>query len=502
MVTPAICAALGAALSYYGLQLFSPHGAALCIAFALLAAFSCIGLCRAFLYNPYLYASAGVYREKSYQFKVINRDAIALFTGFFIGAAAGGGLPPVQLGLPVEKISALYGTLQDDPRSFTNGWGTRGFASLALQRSRSAGRIETSASGTLPVFFPEGSIPRLKDFGRASELYIEGAFLPSESGGRERVFRATSVHIVKPAPAPEQFRSALRTNIAKRFSAYEWGGLALALLLGIKDNLDTELATQYQAAGCSHVLALSGMHLAIVSALLAFLLKKPLGGRAAALVSSCFIIGYVYLVGNIPSLNRAALMYLLGTVIVLGFLPRNPLSMLGLAFLLHIIFQSESGRSISFILSYLALAGILVLSGAFSNLMRGRAPDILAQSLAVSVSAFLATAAVSVLFFGVLRPVGIIASLVIIPLTTLFMIGALIALALSFIVPSLLPSFGTILSLLYNGIGRVVSIASLPDGLFITNPLPVLIITLAISALVLFAQYHKRNMMNGNYAAA
>jgi competence protein ComEC len=265
-----------------------------------------------------------------------------------------------------------------------------------------------------------------------------------------------------------------------------WGGLALALLLGVRDNLDTELAGLYQKAGCSHVLALSGMHLAIVSSLIAFLLKRPLGLKAAALTGAVFIFLYVFLVGSQPSLNRAALMYLLGTLAVLGTLPKKPGALLALAFLIQIVIWPESGLSISFILSYLALGGILTIGDALCRIFRGWIPNFLLQPLAASLGAFLATAAVTAFFFGVLRPVGIAAGLVIVPLTTLFMIGALVWLAVGLFSPVLASFFGGGLSLLYALMDRLISLAARFPGIPVSRPFWVLALSLGLLVFIIW----------------
>jgi competence protein ComEC len=369
-------------------------------------------------------------------------------------------------------------------------------ARLSLETAADGGDMRVSARGRLTVFFPDEAMPRLRDFGRGSRVYVEGRF----AAGEKPLFRASSVHVIKAAPALEQLRTGIRMKIMEKFNAgpgagsggggRSWGGLALALLLGIRDNLDTDLAGFYQRAGCSHVLALSGMHLAIVSSLLAFFLKRPLGLKAAALIGGVFVFLYVFLVGSQPSLNRAALMYFLGTLAVLGALPKKAGLLLALSFLIQIVVWPESGLSVSFILSYLALAGILSAGAALGQIFRGRIPGFLLQPLAASVGAFIATSAVTAFFFGELRPAGIAAGLIIVPLTTLFMIGAMAWLALVFLSPFLASFLGRGLSLLYTLMDRLVSLAARLPG--IPVPRPVLVLALSLGLWIFFVWLGKR----------
>jgi competence protein ComEC len=463
----------GAVVGYYGTAFLPPNVLARCILGFLAVYTGSIGAARAVL------VFSETVRNRA-RILFLMSGAVGVFIGFATGKQS-----PLIIGLPTEQVNTIYGILRDDPRIVPLRRGEQALGTLSLLRVKGLGGVQASAKGEVLVFFPEGAIPRLKEFGRGCEIYIEGNFVKREARG-EYAFFAESTHITKPASRTEQFRARIRANLAERFSGFAWGGLGLALLFGMKDDVDSTLSKQYREAGCSHVLALSGMHLAVVSAVLAFFLKKPLGLHAAAVIGAVFILVYVYLAGDFPSLNRAAIMYLLGTVIVLFNLPKDTLSVLAMTFVLQIIFQRGEGLSVSFILSYLALFGILVLGNPIYGFFRGWMPDPLGRSLAVSIAAFVCTAYVSAAFFSVLYPVGIIAGLVIVPLTTLFMMGALFAMAVSF-VPMPLPSLlSDSLSLLYAVISRIVAWASLPPALYTPNATLVLLATLAFIGFVLF----------------
>jgi competence protein ComEC len=404
-----------------------------------------------------------------YYFRKTCRYVTALAVGFFLGFTVGtiSAASELKLGLPQERVRGITGTLLDDPRAFNDG---RGMGYLKVSGVSGIGGIRTSARGRVLVFFPAGAIPRLKEFGRAAPVYVEGAFIASKNNGSNGfqtgtpLFRAGSVFLLGTAPPVEQFRTGIRMEVLDKFAGSSWGGLASALILGVKDDLDSAVSELFKAAGCSHVLALSGMHLAIISALIAFFLKKSLGLKPAAWAGSFFILLYVYLVGPQPSLVRAAIMYLLGTAAVLGAFPRQPFPLLGLAFLIQIIIDPSSGNTLSFILSYLALGGILIAGEAVHDLIRGKLPEILAQPLSASLGAFIATAAVCAAAFGVIRPGGIGAGLGIVPLSTLFMILAIAYLGASFFLPPLAGLLDLALCGLYKLLGGTAFLASRIPG--------------------------------------
>ncbi|AEF86992.1 putative ComE protein [Treponema primitia ZAS-2] len=421
----------------------------------------------------------------SRNYRALHRQALALTGGLVLGIAARGSIDQApRLGLPPETVRALTGTLAEDPRSTSTG---KGMGYLVLNSAVGSGGLRSTAQGRVLVFFPGEALPRVKDFGRGAEIYVEGNFTESSGKGfaAAPLFRASGVHVSKPAPVWEQRRTAIRLALLDKLEAQPWGGLGAALILGVRDSLDSDLAQAYTHAGCSHVLALSGMHLAIVAALAAFFLRKPLGLKPAALAGAALIVLYVTLVGAQPSLERSAIMYLLGTAAILGFLPRQVLSLLAAAFLIQLLIHPSAGDSLSFTLSYLALAGILTVGETVHGLLRGRLPETLAQPLSASLGAYLATTAISASAFGMVRPVGLLAGLIIVPLTTVFMVAALAALGLSFFSPFLSNLVGMGLSALYALLDRLVSLAALVPGINAGGQGRELILSLALASLCL-----------------
>jgi competence protein ComEC len=501
---PLLSASAGALISYYSFAAlrFDSRGRGLWFLLPPVLFFVFLSLVRVCAMGPDIFF-AGAGRRRF--FRLAELYLVFFSAGFALGTGAGGAfLHEPEFGLPEEKIDAVLAVLVDDPRTFYDG---RGMGGVALRRSRS-GDTEVSAGGDLSVFFPGEAVARLRDFGRGCEIYVEGTIrrrvppaprLSGTTADRRRgepYMQALAVHVTRPAPVMEKFRTGLRLFIVRQFAGKDWGGLSLALLLGFRDNLDSGLAESFRDAGSSHVLALSGMHLALVSAVIALLLKKPLGFRGAALAGAAFILFYVFLTGVQPSLERAAIMYLLGTLAVLGALRREPLNLLGLSFLLQIIIRPQSATSVSFILSYLALAGILVTGESLAGICRGKLPGAALRPLAASTGAFIATAPVSVFFFGTLRPVGIAAGLIIVPLTGLFMILSIVWFGLSLTIPLLAGFCGTALSLLYEILSRLVMLAARFPPVSGVGTVPVALVSAGLSVFLVLLDRRLRRSRN------
>ena len=488
MVKPVVCTAIAAVIGFYVLS--SVHDVITIIVLLL----SIIILS---LFN--VLTSIGEHIEKEFvrSFRIMAVCCTAFAAGLVIGLCANeAGKNIIRFGIEENRITGIEGVLLEDPRVLPGG---SIMAAVSLRESFSANSsnlsgmqesVRVSSSGEITLFFPQENLARLREFGRGTRIFAEGNLRSTEhlrySGWS---FSAYSLHITQPAPAIEQMRTNIRLNLLERFDGKQWGGLALALLVGIRDNLDSGLTAAYRDAGIAYVLALSGMHLAIIAAVIAFLLKKPLGLKAASITGAVIISLYCLFVGPMPSLIRSAIMYLLGVIAVLGALPKKSIPILSLAFLIQIIVMPSSGNTISFMLSYLALLGILITSRHVVCIFRGLIPDFVLQPFAMSVGAFLATAAICSFFFGFIAPIGIIVSLVIIPLITIFMIGSMIWLVLDLLSISFILDFP--LLWIYRLMEMVISIAGNVPGIR-ADPFIVLVVSLVLLALITFLDFRRR----------
>ncbi len=220
----------------------------------------------------------------------------------------------------------------------------------------------------------------------------------------------------------------LRAAIAARFAsalfavAGRAGPLTQALLLGVKDELDTEFKGLFQSAGCAHMLALSGQHLSIICTLAALAAKRVLHreklARRASLVFAWF---FVWLAGPGPSLLRAVFMLTAAEVGRMLDRPQSSFALLSLASLMLALFDPSSITSLSSIYSFAAMAGLVLFAGRFDYALRPYMPAQISQAFAASCAAVCGTAPVSILVFGTFVPAGILAATIAAPVMLVFM---------------------------------------------------------------------------------
>lgn len=218
----------------------------------------------------------------------------------------------------------------------------------------------------------------------------------------------------------------------------EAGKLVCAMLLGARDGISDDTARDFQRAGVSHLLALSGLHIGILTLFcdrLLFFCCVDKKYRIA--VTVVLVLFYLILTGCSLSMLRAVLMML--TVYLAFFLRKNadPLTSLFLAGALILLVHPYAVFSTSYQMTVLATFGILAFLSLFEKLTallpkkrgwRGifswpaRA---MLSSIAVTLCATVGTLPVQWLTFGEISLIAPIANLVLIPLTTILLLGGL-----------------------------------------------------------------------------
>ncbi len=203
-----------------------------------------------------------------------------------------------------------------------------------------------------------------------------------------------------------------------------------ALVVGDRTGIDTETRDAFNRAGAAHLLAISGLHVGIV-ATTAFgvfawmltasraLLWRAWTRKGAALLTFFPVIGYGLLAGMSPSTQRAVIMVSLFLLALLASRERDAVNILGAAALGILICHPPSLFSISFQLSFAAVAAILyglskVESGGPRHAAGFRAR--LFQFIKVSLLAILGTLPLVMLYFNQVSFIGVLTNLIFIPL--------------------------------------------------------------------------------------
>ncbi|HBE73182.1 MAG TPA: DNA internalization-related competence protein ComEC/Rec2 [candidate division Zixibacteria bacterium] len=218
-------------------------------------------------------------------------------------------------------------------------------------------------------------------------------------------------------PARKHVRSAV-----SRYLEGDEAALLLGLLLGERHLLSDRVKDAFSGTGTTHVLAVSGLHVALVALILFTMLRVArVPRRASYLAAMAGLALYAALTGGSASIVRAAIM---SCAVMLGMLferQGSGLNMLGLSGMLILSFWPQAIFTVGFQLSFAATFGILTMTGPVQNLLfkltgsRAVRHWVLTP-LAVSAAAQLATTPFLAWHFHRVPLVSLAANLVVVPL--------------------------------------------------------------------------------------
>ena len=211
-----------------------------------------------------------------------------------------------------------------------------------------------------------------------------------------------------------------------------------ALTIGEKTDLTPELKAMYSAAGVSHVLALSGLHVGILSCILLWLFY-PLtylkhGRKILAFLVVCLLWLFAFISGLSSSVVRAVVMYSLYTLASFCLEERfSGMHSLVLAAFLMLIYNPFFLFDISFQLSFTAVFSILAFYPLFSRWLciKNCVLRYVWNTLSLSISAQLGTLPFILYYFGSFPTYFLLVNLVVVILAGGILMLTLVALCVA-----------------------------------------------------------------------
>lgn len=359
-----------------------------------------------------------------------------------------------------DKVTGITGTILSSPVKSNSG---KYYTSLlsAIETSTSKGE-KSSSKGRIIVYIPSEIVESFYPGKLYSKAKAKGAYLFEAGGIYSFSGKFTKNGFVSSACNScswqntitgkiDFFRALCRLQIKRLMYGWgEAGGLLLALLCGSKEYTNEETSNAFRNAGLSHILALSGMHLSMFSALAIFFGKKAGQKKLTFIIRIIALILFVWFAGFSPSLLRAFICAMLTIVASMsGSEQTDRISILCFSFLFQCVISPSDINNIGFMLSYGALAGIIIFSRISGFIYFKLFPKPIAASLSASTGAQIFTAPVSIKFFGIYSPIGIIATTVISPLITIFIYSGLMLMIISLIFPIFQKPSGFFINLQY-----------------------------------------------------
>jgi len=257
-----------------------------------------------------------------------------------------------------------------------------------------------------------------------SVAYVDNRALVYHDKGFYRDFRYYTLKL----------RNSLEKILIKNGLVDDELGVGDALLLGKRSHISKEMMQAFSAAGTVHILAVSGLHVGMIYAVL-LLLFRPIRSKKylVTLIILSILWTYAFLTGLSPSVLRATVMFSFVSLGNLLMRKANILNILAASAFFLLLFDVNLIYKIGFQLSYLAVWGIVVFQPYLASLYSPnyKAMDYLWQLITVSIAAQLATAPVGLYYFHQFPNYFIAANLLAIPLAFAIVIMGLITFAVS-----------------------------------------------------------------------
>jgi competence protein ComEC len=192
--------------------------------------------------------------------------------------------------------------------------------------------------------------------------------------------------------------------------------LARGILLGQRSSMPRDLTDDFNAAGISHLVAISGYNVMLVAGLCLSSLSWLIGRRKAVVAAMLLVLLFALFVGASPSVLRAALMAQLMLGAVLAGRPGSGLTAVALAGALLALADPLIIDDVGFQLSFTATLGLVILARPLTAALTGllqRFPggQYTAENLAITAAASIAVLPVIVLTFGRVSLVALPANL-------------------------------------------------------------------------------------------
>lgn len=224
-------------------------------------------------------------------------------------------------------------------------------------------------------------------------------------------------------------------RLAHRLLKDDSAGLMLGILLGDTSDISSELQEDFKATGLTHILAVSGLNVAMLLGICLLILRiLKLRPYSQLILAACLLSFYALITRGEPSVLRATIMALIG----LGgwYLGRqkNLLSALSFAALLLLVYDPFLLYSVSFQLSFAATLALIIFCPIFAERLETlRLPAWIRDGISVSLAAQLGVIPILALYFNQISLISLLANLLVVPATAPVLALGLAASALSWV---------------------------------------------------------------------
>lgn len=201
----------------------------------------------------------------------------------------------------------------------------------------------------------------------------------------------------------------IKETISKHIQNEDNRNLLLGILIGYDDELSKSIKEDFQNSSLSHILAVSGMHVSfVIMFVVSFLSKLNSPKKMSKFICIVFLIFFIFLTGETPSVKRACIMAILGIISQLVYRKSDTITNLSVSLLIILICNPFSIMDIGLILSFSATCSIITFYKVIYSLISinnnqettNKIIVKIKEIVSVSLSAQIVVFPLSILFFN------------------------------------------------------------------------------------------------------
>ncbi len=251
----------------------------------------------------------------------------------------------------------------------------------------------------------------------------------------------------------EKIKLKIKDNLANGLSN-ENVEVAYSALFGDKSDMSTTQYSAFRLSGVAHLLAVSGLHVGIVVAVLCKFLSLIRVKRWLKVgVVSVVLTLYMYICGFSVSVVRASIMSIMALLAPLFFRQYDPLSSVSLSGIVLFFINPLYVFDVGALMSFSCVFGIILLAKPIKSILsKTRLPKSVVDGLSISIAVMISLMIIQAYFFKTLNIISIIANVLIVPIFSLIFSVIFVVSFLSLLCP-----FITYILVLINPILNVVS---------------------------------------------
>lgn len=239
--------------------------------------------------------------------------------------------------------------------------------------------------------------------------YVDDSFYIEPTG--EKHFSLYSFAVT----ARKSMKSSLESLLKSDYSS-----MCSAVLLGDKLSLPQNIRNSFSKTGSSFLIVVSGMHMAVITAVGLFLIKKLTNSKVLHFITAfLFVFAFMAVTGFTPSVVRSGIMIIISYSAAIFLRTSDTVNSLGVAALILLLPNPYAVGDVGLILSFSATLGIILWSDKMyyyiiSKLeLKSKLIKVMLKLATASLSASIWVVPISTFFFGRVSPLVLFVSLLV-----------------------------------------------------------------------------------------